>query len=263
MESLTRLRDSSPLEEVHPGWILEKLEGESPRVIGLLCRWLPGDKVRTLLSSWPARSTPLPKVMETYRVSEAIGRIVRGRIEERLALSYPRPSGGSFSFEHIPLLTSDDLRTFFRDLGLEEIRRGFSGVEPAVFRTFLSRFSTRDVKEIRRRISEGGPVPLGEREEAQRFLTSLPLNALSAEGLFREIGYAVFGRGVVPEENGLVEGISCKLSPEEGYRLKRVLHERGRSHPGEKIQGAREEILRRLFSLARQGLIGRYWKDMV
>src|SRR5579885_876558 len=49
VQKMQRFAAVSALEEVHPAWILEKLSEESPRIIGILCRTLPGDRVKYLL----------------------------------------------------------------------------------------------------------------------------------------------------------------------------------------------------------------------
>ena len=88
---LKRSHPASALTEVHPGWILEKLEGESPRILGLLCRFLPGDRVKFLIDHLPAsKKKLLPKINESYRISSEIGEIVRGLVEKKFAFSTPR-----------------------------------------------------------------------------------------------------------------------------------------------------------------------------
>src|SRR5262245_7204591 len=74
--------------DIHPGWIMEKLEGESPRVLGLLCRYLTGDKIKYLIEHLPeSRRRLLPKVNESYKVPPQVSEIVRALAEKRLTFA--------------------------------------------------------------------------------------------------------------------------------------------------------------------------------
>lgn len=260
-----RLSGFSALQEIHPGWIAEKLGGESPRLFGLLCRFLPGDKVRYLIHqlSGGRSLTQWPKMNESYRVAPEIVEIVRRLIEVQLTPPVSLPEGDSFSFFHIARMKGDDVRVLFWDLGLEEIRRAFQGVEPRVLRAFLSRFSPKEAGEISGRIRHGANVPGDRRRSAQRHLVSLPLGPVSAGDLLREIGYSVFAQALSPEEGAFGELVCEKLSPEEGYRLKRVIQESvaSRGIPSQGVPENKEEILGRLSWLAEKGIIRRYWKE--
>lgn len=258
------VRRKSVLEEVHPGWILEKLENESPRLIGLLCRFLSGDKVRYVIQQtsqdkeMPTEFRRLPKINEAYHVAAPVLELVRDLIEKKF--SFVRPQGDSFGFVHVILMKPDDLRTLFRDLGVHEVRNAFQGVDPPILRAFLSRFPPKEASEIRNRIDLSDKVPEGRRREAQKHLASLALEKLPTDELMREIGYSVFARAILSEEESWADFICQKTAPEEGYRLKRMIQEgRGRI-PQAKKEEKREEILGRIFVLAEKGMIRKYWK---
>ena len=260
IQRLTRLKGFSVLEEIHPGWVLEKLKEESPRLFGLLCRFMTGEKVQYLIKHLPPHERKrLPKVSETYGVSPPIAEMVRGLIEKKLALDFPPRTGDTFAFPHIAWMKADDLRTLFWDLGLDEIRKAFYDVEPQIFRPFLSRFSSQEAKEIRGRIESGRPVPPEVKTEAQKHLVSLSLDQLPPEGLFREIGYSVFARSLLPEDLAWAEIVCQKLSPEEGYRLKRILQESVAAKPEAAVK--KEAVVGRISFLALKGLIRRYWRE--
>lgn len=261
IRKLKGARVASGLGEIHPGWILEKLEGESPRVLGILCRFLPGDKVKFLIDHLPSSERKrLPKVNESYRISPPIAEIVRSLVEKKLALSVPRSEGASFSLPHAALMKTDDIRTLFRDLGLEEIRKAFTNVEPRVLKAFLARFSPAMAKEVRGRIDHGRAVTPEAKREAQGHLVSLPMEKLPLEEMLREIGYSALARALSPTDLPWAEMICQKLPPEEGYRLKRVFQDQVAGRPSMILEEKKSEILGRIFILAEKGLIRRYWK---
>ncbi len=254
------LRSFSAFQEIHPGWILEKLEGESLRVLGLVCRFLPGDKVRTLLEFLPQKErSQLPLIKESYRVSPQIVEIVRECVEKKWAFYSLSKPEESFSLPHCVRMKMEDLRTLFHDLGFEEIRRAFTDVSPEILRVFLSRFSAADARHIRERLDKKQFVSRQEREESQRHILKLPLEHVPALCLFVFIGYSVFARGLLPTDHLWADLIYQKLPPEAGHRLKRVMQE---TEPDslEVVQKRQEKILARIYRLASQGLIQSYWK---
>lgn len=253
----------SGLHQVHPGWILEKLEEESPLVLGILCRFLPGDKVKYILEHLPlAKRKKMPKLSDSYRVPARISEIIREGVEKKFPHEIPEQTGSSFSLPHVCLMRTDDVKTLFRDLGLEEIRKAFKDADPHVLKAFLARFVPKIAKEIKERLEYGGKVAAGVRQEAQKHLVTLPLEKLPVEGLFVEIGYSVFARALLPEDISWAEMIYQKLPPDEGYRLKRTLHETVAARPSAGIQEKKNQILARITALAEKGLIRRYWKGL-
>ena len=262
VQKMQRFAPASSLDEVHPGWILEKLEEESPRVIGILCRTLPGDRVKYLIEHLSEEQRKhLPKINESYRVSNDINQIVRRVVEKSLPSASPASRKGSFSFPHIVVIKSDDLRSIFRDLGVEEIRKAFTNVEPRVLKAFLARFTPKMAKEIRDRIEYGSAVSTEVKQEAQRYLVSLPLEKLPVEELFKEIGYSAFARALCVEDLSWSEMIYQKLPPEEGYRLKRVFQETVKRRSAQMVETKKSDILARIFVLAEKGMIRKYWKS--
>lgn len=264
VQKLRRFSSGSSLEDVHPGWILEKLEGESPRVIGILCRTLPGDRVKYLIEHLSeAQRRHLPKINESYLVPSDIHQVIRRVVEKSLpsVRSMATLGGGaSFSFPHLVVMKPDDLKTLFRDLGLEEIRKAFTNVEPRVLKAFIARFTPKMAKEIRDRIELGSSVTRETKQEAQRHLVSLPLEKLAVEDLFKEIGYAVLARAVSGNDEAWAELLYQKLPPEEGYRLKRAFQETVKRRNTQVVETKKSEILSRVFILAEKGLIRKYWK---
>ncbi len=258
IRQLGQIQSRSALDSIHPGWILEGLADESPRLIGILCRLLSGEQAKYLIEHAKGR---LPKMEETYRVSEAVTEIVWKCLEKKFRVHEAAAQTGSFSFPHLVLFKGDDLRSLFTDLGLEEIRRAFHRVEPNVLRAFLSRFSPKEAQEIRSRIEGGPSVAADLKKEAQAHLLAMPMEQLSSALLLREIGTSVFARALLPDDCEWVEKVWQKLPPEEGYRLKRIVQEAGEgASVQDVIEDRRDEIISRVFLLAKKGLIRYYWK---
>lgn len=258
IRNLTRYGCRLGLEEVHPGWILEHLRAESPRIVALLSQFLSTPKAEFILSHLTFEERQrFPQ--SSRAVAPEIVAIVRSLIEKKLGLT-PLKSDESFSFSHLGTLKGEDLKALFRDLGIEEVGRAFRGVEPQVLRTFLSRFNLSEATEIRKRLKESLEVSATERRAAQRHLLSLSFDHLPAERFFLEIGCSVFARALTSDEVSWAEGLSQKLTVGEGYRFKRLLQERQKVNR-EESDRVKEEVMKRLFVLAKQGKVKRYWKE--
>ena len=248
IQDLSRAQHFSPLQEIHPGWIFEKLSDESPRLQGLLPRFIPS------LAKKPSSGSVRPEMIEILR------QLIEKKLMSDLSFLPPSHSGESFSFQHIVWMRSEDLRILLRDLGLEEIRKAFSQVDALTFRAFLSRFSPKEAAEIRERIERGGSVSAEVRKESQMSLVTLPLEHLTAEQLLREIGYFCFAGALAVEETSWGEMVCQKLAPEEGHRLKKMIHNLQGDLNAVRIRARKDEILERIFRLGAQGSTHRYWK---
>ncbi len=258
MQNRIRFGRRLGLEDLHPGWILEALRGESPRLLKLITEQLSADKSEYIFShlSFEERQR-LPH--SARPVAAQVIEILLHLLGEKLGL-VPLKADGSFSFSHLIHLKGEEFRTLIRDLGIEEIRRAFSGVENELLKAFLARFPLVDAAEIHRRLKGGGELTLAERRKAQRHILSLNFDQLPSEKVFLEIGFSLFSQALQGNEFAWAERLCQKLPLVEGYHFKRYLQDRD---PGETFRNSspKDEILKRVIALAQEGKIHRYWKD--
>ncbi len=260
LRQVSHLQTSS-LDEIHPGWILEKLKDESPRILGLLCRFLTGDKVRYILNHLPVQErNKIPKIKEAFCIPPVLLSLIQTLIEKKVHVTMPSRSGETFSLEHLAWFKEEDLKILFKDLGLEEIRQAFYEVSPKILRPFLARFSLSEATEIRRRLDHGGRVSVENKKKSQKHILSLKLESLSSQNLISEIGCSVFASALLSEDKSWAEIVCQKVSPEEGYRLKRMIQEADSHKTLSEVQASRNEILTRIRMLGEKGLIKRYWR---
>jgi hypothetical protein len=255
-------RQISILNEVHPGWIVECLRDESPRVLGVLCRYLPGETVKYLMKNLPQKKAQqLPKMSEVFALSPELILWVKGLIEKKFAHpSLPEP-GMAFSFAHIGWMNRHDLEVLLRDLGLEEVRRAFSKVDFQSLKVFFSRFSAQDTRELKARIVDAPACSADEKKRAQKHLVNMEMQALDAETLFTEIGLSYFSQTILPHESQWAEAICQKLSPQDGYVLKRFIEEKAEKVSEAEVGRFREDVLKRVFVLTEQGKMRKYWQE--
>lgn len=253
---------SFPLKDVHPGWILEYVRHESPRVIGLVCRYLPGNQVRYIIQNLPSEiQEQLPSMNESFGIPQELLTHVRSVLENHF-YRLPRPGAEeAFSCHSIPWMKPSDIDVVIRELGYEEIRLAFTGVEPKVLQAFLTRFPLKEAKEVRRRVSVGPAVQVAERQVAQKHILSADLDVKKAEDLPYEIGLSVLAECVDPRDREWITGVVVKLTPRAGYSLRRYLEERQPQLNAQQIHRRQAKLLECIRDLAERVKISSYWRS--
>lgn len=251
-----------PTHEIHPGWVLEAIRGESPRVVGLVCRYLPGSHVRYIIKHLPKETRDkLPSLSESFGVPKELIEPVKEFLSQKFFSAKQPSSDQTFSCQHIPWMNSKDLRRMIRELGYAEIRKAFSQVDPKVVRTFLTRFSLEEAKRVRRHIEQGPPVLEADRTQAQKHIVSMDLDVGRAEELPFELGLSVLAECVRAEESEWIEGVIVRLEPSEGYVLRRHVREALGRERKEDVERRKSELLGLIRDLADRGQIARYWRS--
>lgn len=251
-----------PIKDIHPSWILELIREERPRVIGLICRYLPGQQVRYILDHLPAATkTRLPSLHESFSIPEPLVEQVR-LFFERHFFSAPRPAPQeAFSLGHIAWMSSRDLTTLIRELGYEEIRRAFANVEGKALQVFLTRFPIEEANQVRLHLARGRPVLAAERERAQQHLVRVDLDVRQATDLPFEIGLSVLAQAVAPDEKAWADAVVYRLALRDGHSLRRYVREALHEHADDRQQRRAASLLTFIRDLAEQGKIATYWRE--
>lgn len=257
--NLSRLARHFAFEEIHPDWFVERFRNESPRLFSLLIQFLTAEKSEKILERLTSiERRRLPKTM--VKISPEVLGVVRHLIEKRFGKSPYFQSGQNFSFEHLATLKGEGLRALLKDVGMEEICKAFQGLDSRIVRAFLARCPLQDAQEIKERLSAMKSVSDQARRESQKHLLSLELGQIPSESFFVDIGFSVLAKAIDSTQLFWVEGCYLKLPLAEGYRLKRILHEKKvKKEKGD--EKAQRQILSRLATLAKQGRVHPQWKD--
>ena len=119
----------SSLSEVHPAWILEKLRDESPRVIGIILRYLPSQHVRYIVSNMhPMLRARVPNMVESFAVQAPVLDVIRRRFESHFLPMRVSRTIDCFEFENIYYLKGPDLAELIREVGLAELAIALTGM---------------------------------------------------------------------------------------------------------------------------------------
>jgi hypothetical protein len=260
-EGLKAIRDGmsmsgeelSNLSEIHPAWIAKALENESPKIIGIILRWLPSHHVRYILEHLPKRiKMSLPNLVESFAVPTQILGLIKRGFEKKFP-NIPSRNGAKIErFEDIALLKSQDLETLFRDLGLQELAMAFQHVETDGIKILLNRMSVTHARALQQRMKDiqGGDASLFR--DARYTILEVALDQEDVQRLLLELGLAAFSKALANDK--IFSQVQLKLDPVISHIFKRLVDQ----HAGlcKQAEGRRDLVMERLDILTRAGEIG-------
>ncbi|MBI2346568.1 MAG: hypothetical protein HYV03_06775 [Deltaproteobacteria bacterium] len=251
------------LHEMHPAWLAGVLESESPRVVGLLMRYLPSRHVRYLAEHLPeGLRRRLPHLLDTFAVTPTILRLVRRTFESHFVPIRPTRSAESLDFSDLAQLRGEELEALLRDLGIHELAIAFRDLPAAALHIVFNRLKFRDAKALRERIlAQTAPDPLLERD-AKYTIFECGVTGGDPEAVLTEIGVHALAKALSIEAEAVAEVLRQKLVPSIGYLLRRCLSGAARrTHPA--VARQRQAVVRaRLAALASAGAVAPEWKQI-
>lgn len=251
----------SSLAEVHPAWLLEHLRCETPRIVGIVLRFLPSKHVRFLLKNLPPMMCEqIPKMVESFSVPPEILDVIRRKFEKKFIPMRASRDIEELSFENIYYLREHELQELFCDLGLTEMAVALSVMSSKVLRVIYNRLDVKDAKRLKARIREISDISPTFFRQARSRLLQIEGEAMGPKQFLKALGLSAFAEAAADGYDEAVRMIQQKLDPSDGYLLKRFVAERC-MHPSPIPQAARQEmVLKAIASLAREGRIDGAWQ---
>lgn len=248
------------LSEIHPSWILEKIKDESPRIIGIILRYLPSNHVRYILENLPKRiKVRLPKLIEAFAVPTSILRIIRRRFERSFLPLRVSKEISEFTFKHLYYLSSEDIEELFYDLGINELALAFKKMDRKMVKIILNRLSVKDAKILQKRMRTIADESDELIHQAQQIVLEMSFEENNAFSMIKEIGINSLARSMTSNDKGMFQLLQQKLDPKLGYLLKRYLEQnllkRGISYASER----QSIVMSRIYTLSKAGRIDSYW----
>jgi hypothetical protein len=250
----------SSIAEVHPAWILERLREEPPRVVGIILRYLPSKHLRFLLKNLPPhiRET-IPGMVESFAVPAPILEVIRQRFERHFLPMRICRSEDRFGFEHLYYLKGEELETLIRDLGISELAIVFSGLSGKAMRAVYNRLDLKEARRLQSRMKELDDVSPKLFRQARNALLEIEGSHLGPQRMLIRLGLAGLASAAGKEYDGVIRLIQQKLSPHDGYLLKRLTDEMKLRWDGDVAAERRDIVLGLVASLAREGRIDSVW----
>lgn len=261
LKSLSAREDFSGIADIHPAWLTEALQKESPRVIGVILRHLPSKHVRYLVEHLPKRIVvKLPKLVEAFYVPNDVLKIVRKRFERHFVSMPSTNQITRFEFKHLAFLGIEELETLARDLGLSEIALSMVGADPKVFKMIVNRFNTADGKVILERKHQFRGEESWLLKEARYSILELGEGSFGADVFLKELGLCVVAKSFGPKDS-FFEALKQKLSLEEADVLKRRIEERRDGFHALQAKRRQEWVLKHVKDLCGRDRISKVWLD--
>lgn len=242
----------SSLSDIHPEWIVRALTSETPKIIGIILRWLPSRHVRYILEHLPKRvKVALPNLVESFSVPTQILSLIKRGFEKKFPIVHSRNGAKIEKIDDIAVLRPQDLEVLFKDLGLQELAMAFQHVEADGVRILLNRMSVSYARALQQRMKDiqGGDASLFR--DARYTILEVALDQEDVERLLLELGLAAFSKAMADDK--LFSQVQLKLDPVISYIFKRFVDQ----HAGLNKQAAarRELVMERLNILTGAGEI--------
>lgn len=244
----------SILPDIHPDWILEALIRESPRMIGLILRYLPGDQAHAVLEKLPENILKeLPPLTETFSVSAELVSLLKRRFEKFFLVFEPHNWPASGSFDSLALAPAVRLETLFRELGFREMAMAFTGLNIKIVELILKRLPPRDGALLKLKIERLSDTSEERSKKAQSHLLSLDLEKGSPDLLVMEMGLFVLSRALTQERYNFVRLICQKFPMKVGKSLRHYAEKNLPHNSDQSAQAVQREIIE-VFSTLKPGV---------
>ena len=254
----------SSIAEIHPAWILERLREEPPRVIGIILRSLPSKHVRYVLEHLPPMiKAQLPDMVESFAVQGPVLEMIRRRFERHFLPMRASRSLVRMGFEHLYYLKGGELEEVIRDAGLTELAIALAGMRGKALHVVFNRLDLKDAKRLQRKIRGMGDVSPALARQARTTILEVEGNHVGPERMLMRTGIAALASAVEREHAHLVRLLMQKLTPADGYLLKRSIDERRLRLSAAVAAERRALVMGLVDELAAEGRIDPSWRRLL
>jgi len=256
LQSLVAREEFSGLAEIHPAWLIDALSKESPRIIGIILRYLPSKQARHIIENLPKRiKTKLPQLIDSFAVPAPILKIIKTRFEKQF-ISYKLVKNYvEFGFKEISSLKSEEILVLFRDLGIHELAMSFKGVNRTSLNILFNRLSVFEARGLQQRIRSLTDVSPLLLRDARYTVLEMSLSEMNADDLLMDVGLNSFAKAISFEDSEMFALIKQKIEPRLAYTLRRYIDQHVDSNVGELADERKSLVLSRVQSLSRAGSI--------
>lgn len=249
----------SSLAEIHPAWILEKLKDEPPKVIGIVLRSLPSRHVKYIIKNLPPiLRVQIPSMIESFAVAADVLEVIRRRFERHFLPMPVSRTSGILNFSNLYYLKGGELLEVIRELGLYELAIAFAGMGSKALHAIYNRLDLKDAKRLQRRIRELKDISPELHRQARYTVLEVEGRHIGPDKMLSRIGLAALANAM-EDEAGLKTLLTQKLSPEEGYMLKRLIDEKGARCVKDVAAERKSLVLEVVAALAAESRIDPFW----
>ncbi len=260
LRALAASESFSGIAEIHPAWILEALKDETPRIMGIIMRYLPSKQVRYVIEHLPPEvSSKIPTLIEAFAVPKTILEVIRRRFEARFLPIHISKTLDRFEFHHLYYLKGEELERLFVELGLREMAMALDGLSEKMLSVVLNRLDLSDAKRLHRLMQELRGVSREIKHQARYAILEADDERAASGQLLMEIGMSSFARAMNHGDEELFALLRQKLSPRMAYALKRLIDEQAHAITPALADERKELVLTCIAGLAAENRIDAQW----
>lgn len=264
LKDLLSQNAGSALELVDPTWLVHRLRGEGPRVVGLVLLGLPAPAMRSALRRLPsAIRRQLPPKSELLGLPKGLARELRATFAARFA-PMPRPNPGPRGVQELLFLQRTELYHLVRDLGFIELGQAFAAVEKTALVELCRRLSKTDAHTLIQAVQTASQVDRPDTKTAQHFLSKVVVNFEDAEEFLQKSGLWRLARATINEpgawQRAMVQRLPRRVGLLFGEQLARA-REMQLGEDTELCARLQDAILVQVQLMARRGTVQRAWAD--
>ena len=252
------------VERCDPGWILQGLRGESPRVVAVILNSMPPQTVRSILELLPPGIRQrLPPREEIKRIHPEIARSIRWQFEARF-WAMPSPSSKVFNFHEIIQLDRNELYKLVRALGLVELGQAFGAVGKMALAELCRRLPSDKTQELINAVRTASRVDAPPLKTAQLFLSRIADNFKNTEDFFQKAGLWRLAKASQKEPLTFLGAFKQRLPREVGLTFQNYLESVAEIEQTDDAVRLRlqDTILVCVCSLSRRGILQKRWSEM-
>lgn len=234
----------SYLADVHSDWLVDVLLNESPMMISTVLRYLPAERAKYILEHLPKRLVEsLPSLVETYNVPQGLVKILKAKFEDIFTLHKERPEKQSLQFEHLCLLSADQLQAVFMELGYREIAMGLRSLPKQAQKIVLERLLPKDQFHVETYIKETDKIGSQRFKKAQIHLVSQEQDSSQPEEFVFGLGILILAKSVLLKDEADLKVVKHKLSKAHVKQLEEHIENYSKINTEATVLGYREDII--------------------
>lgn len=245
MRELREPESSHYLHHVHDDWLVSFLIQETPEMVALILRNLPGDRIKSLLEKMPEDfKAKLPKMGETFALSPDLVQLIQKRFEDSFILDRAKPQLDHLEFEDLVWVDPQSLQNVFKEAGYREIAIAIQTVSQKAQQVILERLSVIDRGRVEYHLKQTGSGATKKRiETAQNHLVHPKVGSQGAEDFVTSLGLLVYAKCLLARDLDDLTIIKRKMAKPQAEKLQRFVDEAVAGQSEATVVEFRHEIL--------------------
>ena len=223
MREMKRVRDragGSPLDAVHPEWLIGDLSRERPQTVRIVLDGLDEPTVGRILERLSAAEVRrLPDSTVTDRVAPAVRDLVRRRFASRFVRPSDLPS--STKFDLLGQLSSRELYEITRGLGFDKMALAYRGLAEAELTRAIKAMNRPDKQDLVARMRQLEEVDARKVKRALKALAAFFQGEIHCGDPILEVGLDRLARAASPQDPRWIRLVAQKLDRRVGTALLR------------------------------------------